>query len=245
MFERGVARGIHRLTVAHTNVYLVEHDDRVLIVDAGLPAFWDPLIAALAEIGRGPEDVDGIVLTHAHFDHVGIARRAREAWGVPVWVHAGDVRLAAHPYSYRHERNRLLIPLTHPASLRPLAAMTRAGALAVKGVRDAAVIMPTTPLPGSPVVVPTPGHTDGHIALHFPERDAVIVGDAIVTLDPYTGVAGPQIVSGAATADSPLALRSLDALIATGASTVLTGHGEPWREGIAAAVTKARAVGAH
>jgi glyoxylase-like metal-dependent hydrolase (beta-lactamase superfamily II) len=50
----------------------------------------------------------------------------------------------------------------------------------------------TLPVPGSPRVVFTPGHTLGHCALHFPERDAVIAGDAVVTLDPYTARrAGP------------------------------------------------------
>ena len=65
----------------------------------------------------------------------------------------------------------------------------------------------------------------------------------MVTLDPYTGEAGPKIVAGAATADSARNLASLDALAETGASTVLVGHGEPWREGAESAVSRARAVG--
>jgi hypothetical protein len=62
-------------------------------------------------------------------------------------------------------------------------------------------------------------------------------------LDPYTGRKGPQVVSRAATAHSERALASLDALEATGAGTVLTGHGEPWRDGIAEACRQARAAG--
>jgi glyoxylase-like metal-dependent hydrolase (beta-lactamase superfamily II) len=34
----------------------------------------------------------------------------------------------------------------------------------------------------------SPGHTYGHCALNLPERGALISGDAIVTLDPYTRV---------------------------------------------------------
>jgi glyoxylase-like metal-dependent hydrolase (beta-lactamase superfamily II) len=107
------------------------------------------------------------------------------------------------------------------------------------------VLSPAVPLPASSTIVPTPGHTDGHVALHFPDRDALIMGDAIVTLDPYTGGTGPQIVARAATADSPEALRSLDAIVATGASILLPGHGEPWTEGAESAVAAARARGAH
>jgi glyoxylase-like metal-dependent hydrolase (beta-lactamase superfamily II) len=102
----------------------------------------------------------------------------------------------------------------------------------------------TLDVPGRPEVVFTPGHTHGHCSLHFPQRGAVIAGDAIVTLDPYTGGTGPQIVAGAATADSAQALASLDALAATGASTVLTGHGPVWRDGVATAVDRAREAGA-
>lgn len=69
-------------------------------------------------------------------------------------------------------------------------------------------------------------------AFHFPERDTVVAGDAVVTLDPYRGTRRPQIVSRAATVDPERALRSLDVLADTGARTVLTGHGAAWTEGV-------------
>src|SRR5215207_7996074 len=75
------------------------------------------------------------------------------------------------------------------------------------------------PVAGSPQVVFTPGHTLDHCAQHFPDRDAVIVGDAFVTLDPYTARTGPRVVALAATADSERARASLDALAQTGART--------------------------
>jgi hypothetical protein len=50
-------------------------------------------------------------------------------------------------------------------------------------------------------------------------------------------------VARAATADSALNLRSLERLEATGARTVLVGHGDPYTGGIEEAVAKARAAG--
>lgn len=243
---RTVAPGVHRLEHAHVNLYLLEDERGVTVVDAAFPRTWLPLLLALEAIGRHPRDVRALVLTHGHFDHVGIASRLRAEWGVPVWVHAADRRLAAHPYRYAHERPRLLYPIVYPESIGVLGAMAGAGALHVKGVPF------TNPLPehgvldvpGSPVVVPTPGHTYGHVSLHLPQHDAVITGDALVTFDPYTGASGPQIVAGAATADSPQALGSLEALAATGARLVLPGHGDPTRMGISAAVEIAAATGA-
>ena len=184
------------------------------------------------------------MLTHAHFDHVGFAERLRRDHGVEVWAHEDEVPITRHPLRYPHERS----PLRYLRHLRALPVLLRiglAGAPLVKGIQSVRTFRDGDVLdvPGRPRVVFTPGHTPGHASLWLEDRDAVIAGDAIVTLDPYTGARGPQIVSGAATADSALALRSLAALADTGAGTVLTGHGEPWTQGVAAACERAWAAG--
>jgi glyoxylase-like metal-dependent hydrolase (beta-lactamase superfamily II) len=247
MIRTDIAPGIHFIEHARTNVYLVEDDDGLLLVDTGLPRSKALLLKALSRIGRAAEDIRAVVLTHAHFDHVGTAEHLRSRYGIPVYCHPDDASLAAHPYSYERERSPFLYPLRHPRAIPGLVHMAAAGAVAVKGVEDT---LPLTPealaaLPGAPLLVPTPGHTKGHCALHFPDRDAVISGDALVTRDPYTGHPGPQVVAMAATADFATALRSLDALRATAAGTVLPGHGFPWRAGVDAAVAQATEVGRH
>jgi glyoxylase-like metal-dependent hydrolase (beta-lactamase superfamily II) len=247
MPTRTVADGVHLVTHAHVNCYLVEDEEGVTLVDAGLPSMWPMVLRALEEHGRNPDQVRALVLTHGHFDHVGLAARAQREWGVPVLVHPGDARLAAHPYRYSPQRNRFLYPFAHPRSLPLLVSMAAAGALNVKGVERVEPLATGTalPVPGRPVAVHTPGHTDGHCALHLPDRATVISGDALVTLDPYTGRTGPQIVASAATKDTRQALASLNALAATGAATVLPGHGQPWTGGVEAAVRGALDVGEH
>lgn len=242
---RNVAPGVHRLAHAAVSCYLVEEAGALTVVDAGLPALWRYLQQALTALGRRPADVRAVVLTHAHFDHIGVARRIQQEWGVPVLAHPLERHLAEHPYDYAHEDPRLLYPLTHPAGLPILGSMLLAGALAVPPVRELHPIEPGDVLevPGSPVVVFSPGHTFGHCALHLPDRGALLAGDALVTLDPYNGRTGPRIVAGAATADSALALASLDALADTGAAVVLPGHGDPWTGGARDAVAAARAAG--
>ena len=246
--HRDVANGIHRIEHAHVNLYLVEGDGgEYTVVDAGLPGVWSHLARLLGEVGANPNKVAALVLTHAHFDHVGVASAMQKEWRLPVWTHTDETRLAAHPLRYQHERNRFAVPLSHPRSLPIVARMTLAGALMVRGVKSVSVFDKDRSLdvPGKPVPVFTPGHTFGHTALHFPERDAIITGDALVTLDPYTGERGPQIVSGAATADSAQALNSLAALRDTGAAVVLPGHGEAWTGGISDATELARRRGPH
>ena len=241
MLTSEVAEGIHWLDHAHVNVYFVEQDGRVMIVDAGLPGIWPHIRAALRELGF-EDSVVALVLTHGHFDHVGVAARLRTHYRLPILVHPDDAYIAAHPYRYKHELNRFVVPLQHPASLPILGRMTMAGALKVRGVTDTLPLVPGIAgnLPGTPEIIHVPGHTAGHVALSFPDRRTLIVGDAFVTLNPYTGVKGPQIVSGAATADSPQALDSLDRIAALPADRVLTGHGEPWLSSPADAVAIAR-----
>ena len=77
----------------------------------------------------------------------------------------------------------------------------------------------TLPVPGSPRIVLTPGHTLGHCALHLPERDVVIARRRLVTLDPYTGRTGPRIIARAATVDSERNLATLEAIAETNAGT--------------------------
>jgi len=245
MLHENVAPGVHRIEDAFTNWYLVEEDSRVTVVDAGVPSSWDSLQDALSRIGRRPDDVEAVVLTHAHFDHVGFAERARSELNVPVYVHENDVPVTKHPWRYDHERHRAYYFATQPRALPIVATFLRRRAFWPAPIQEVTRYENgTLPVPGSPRVVFTPGHTLGHCALHLPDRDVLIAGDAIVTLDPYTAREGPRLVARAATVDSERNLASLEALAETGASTVLMGHGEPWTGGVESLVAEARAAGA-
>src|SRR3954465_3998533 len=242
MIHAAAAEGVHRVEDAYTNGYVIEDGGALTVVDTGHPRSWRSLQELLQRLEREAGSIAAVVLTHAHFDHMGFAERARKELGVTVHAHEREVPITRHPWRYDHERSRIPYMLRHPGFDRAFLAMTMMGALFVKGVDDVQTFAADEELdvPGRPKVVFTPGHTHGHCALHLADRGVVIAGDAFVTYNPYTNSTGAQIASGAATADSAEALASLDRLAALDADVTLTGHGEPWRRGLEAAVAEAR-----
>ena len=243
MFQRDVAPGIHRIEDSYVNWYLLSDGTDVTIVDAGMTKSWASLESALAQLGRSRSDVKAMILTHAHFDHVGIAEQVRRDWDVPVYVHAADVELTKHPLTYDHERSTLAYAW-RPTTARVLASFIGWGMLRTPAVAQVRTFADgdTLDVPGHPTVVATPGHTYGHCSFHLADRDALIAGDVIVATDPYVQQPGPRMVCRAATANVEQNRRSLDRLAELSAGTVLTGHGDPIRTGLVAAVASARRI---
>ncbi|HEX2070889.1 MAG TPA: MBL fold metallo-hydrolase [Thermoleophilaceae bacterium] len=239
-----VAEGIRRYDDGIVNWYLVEDGDRLALIDAGFPAGWSTFMTALGTLDRSPSDLEAIVLTHAHVDHLGFAERARRECGAEILVHAAEQQLAESPATIARSERSPLRYLNHGATRRLMLKATLARAPLAKGVgktttfNDGEVL---EWLPGRPRAIHTPGHTDGHCALHMPERGVLFSGDALVTRDPYTGATGPRTVVAAATKDTSQALASLDRLDGIEADVILPGHGEPGRGGVAEAVRLARA----
>jgi glyoxylase-like metal-dependent hydrolase (beta-lactamase superfamily II) len=220
------------------NWYLVETEEGPVAVDAAFPTAWKQIESRASELRA-------IVITHAHVDHLGFAEKARKEHGVPVYVPEGDAELARQTLRYaKSERLPLIYVAKYGPTRRLYWKSLKAGGLRGETLSEFETYGPGAELPGGLRAVFTPGHTDGHMCLHLPERDVLFAGDAFVTKDPYTDREGPRIVARAATKDSEQAIRSLDAIAATGARTVLTGHGAPWTQGAETAAAQARVNGA-
>ena len=239
-----VAEGLHRLTGGVVNFYLIEDGGKLTLVDAGAPGDWDLFVRALSTLGRPPEALDTVLLTHAHSDHTGFAERARTSAAASVWIHRADERVARTGavgeneagygrYLFRVEAYRTLFGLMRRNGLKILPIHE------VSTFEDGEVLE----VPGRPRVVHTPGHTEGMSCLLLEERRVLFTGDALSTRNPLTGRIGPQIAPDGLNRDSEQALRSLDAIAALPADLLLPGHGEPWPGGVGEAVRRAKAAG--
>src|SRR5690625_2323684 len=69
--------------------YLLQHHDACFLIDAGenTQACWDYFIQALKENRLEITDLDGIILTHNHTDHIGLVNRIHAVHPVPVFAH--------------------------------------------------------------------------------------------------------------------------------------------------------------
>ena len=246
---RLVTDDIAMMTRANTNCYLVNDAEGPVLIDAGWPGSRRLLDQALEMFGSRPGDIAAVLLTHAHFDHVGLCRKLHDEHAVPIYVHESDAALLRHPYRYAHESVRLKYPLRYPAALPGLTRMVAAGALGVRGIEQHRDLLAGGEDSRSFAPVFSPGHTFGHCALQYTSSrdgapvEVLFTGDALVTYDPYTGKRGPRTVARAATADADLGFRSLDQLARTGAHVLLPGHGAAYEHGVTRAVTEARRVG--
>lgn len=242
-----VVEGIHRLDDGIVNCYLLEDGGRLTLVDAGFPRGWSLLTSALDGLGRSVTDIEAVLITHSHVDHIGFAERVRRESGATVYVHAADAPTTRRPKTVGASERSIYTYVGHGATRRLLLHATLSGAALAKGVKELREIADGEVLadvPGRPRVVHTPGHTDGHCSFHLPDRGVVFAGDAIVTRNPYTGETGPRTVSAAATKDVAQALASLDRFDALNGELLLGGHGKPWRGTPAEAARLARTAGA-
>lgn len=230
---------VTRLGTWLVNWYAVEDGGRWTVFDAGLRRFWPQL----EQRGIQPGAVEAVVLTHAHADHVGVAERLRQR-GARVYVHEADEELARTTKAAGKNEASFLPYVRHLTLWRVLAHFLWNGARPQKigdvtTFRDGDVL----DVPGRPRVIHTPGHREGHCALYLEDRGALFVGDLVCTLNPATGARGPQLMPRPFNRSSAQCLESLARIESLDAQTVYVGHGEPWTEGVRAAVERVRAAG--
>lgn len=166
-----VLPGLYQVRTKGSRAYLVVEDD-ITLIDTGSPGSGARILAALKELGRSPEEIGHILITHFHIDHVG---------GLPELQRYVPARTGVHLAEAPHVESAepLPNPFTHPLLARicePYLLRNDPGAARVDVALDDGDELPAL---GGMRIVHAPGHTAGSISIHFPNRGVLLVGDAM------------------------------------------------------------------
>jgi glyoxylase-like metal-dependent hydrolase (beta-lactamase superfamily II) len=239
---RHIADGTYLVHGSNTNWVILTEGDAVTLVDTGYPGDRAALLASLAEIGSAPEAVRAVLITHAHNDHLGSAEHLRATYGTPVYLHEAEA-----PHARREFLHQVGVGTVLRNGWRPGVLPWAVHALRSGGTEHVPVTSPepfprsgALDLPGRPVPVHTPGHTDGHCAYHLPQAGVVISGDALVTGHPTSRIAGPQLLPDMFHRERARTLASLAVFEDLEGDVLLPGHGPALTGSVRDAALQAR-----
>jgi hydroxyacylglutathione hydrolase len=201
-----IASDLYRLaTGGAAAVHLVMADVPTL-VDAGAPGRGPLIERELRAAGIAPRR---IVFTHGDPDHVGGSDHLRTAFGAEVWAAAAERPLIDRTgWPSLPMRRRIVMPLFFRGTVPPI----------VDRWFESTADLAAGGLDGL-LVVPTPGHTPGHVALEW--RRWLLAGDAFVSGKRF------RESLGIFTIDQATARRSIEALAGRDLEGISSSHGRP------------------
>ena len=172
--------------LANLNTYLVREAGRTLLIDTGVGTLWTPATGrmmvnlAIAEVGPG--DIDAILLTHMHIDHVGGLTDASGAAQFP----RATLMVQEHEAAFWLDGD---IPADAPAPLRQAKELARRMVAPYAGRLHR---FKGAPLPGVEAM-PLQGHTIGHTGYRFGTgADQLLIWGDICHM-PDVQIAHPEI----------------------------------------------------
>ncbi|KKD02558.1 MBL fold metallo-hydrolase [Streptomyces sp. WM6386] len=239
---RQVADGTYLVHGSNTNWVILTDGDAVTLVDTGYPGDREQVLASLAQVGSSPEAVAAVLITHAHNDHLGSAEYLRATYGTPVYLHDAEVPHARREFLHQVSVGDVVRNGWRPGVLPWALHAIRSGGTAHVPVTDPETFPSkgALDLPGRPVPVHTPGHTDGHAAFHLPDSGVLISGDALVSGHPTSRVKGPQLLPDMFHHERARAVASLDVLATLEGDLLLPGHGPAHRGPVRESALQAR-----
>jgi glyoxylase-like metal-dependent hydrolase (beta-lactamase superfamily II) len=175
----------------YVSVYAFGAGDGLVLIDVGWGSdeSWQALADGLESIGAGVADVRGVLVTHLHYDHIGLAGRIRQACGAWIALHPADHAVLSLPDYRRAE----LAVAREAEFLHGLGATPAEAAAAVGTVPDwekfAGMALPDrliedgelADVPGWKLrALHTPGHTPGHLCYVDERSRRLFSGDHVL-----------------------------------------------------------------
>jgi glyoxylase-like metal-dependent hydrolase (beta-lactamase superfamily II) len=159
---------------------VVETPDRRIVVDTGLGndkegrnvPTWNhrqgPFLETMRQAGFEPDSIDTVLCTHLHVDHVGWNTRRVDGNWVPTFARA---RYVFGRDEYEHWRDHSTEP--------DKAAVFNDSVKPIVDAGKADLVASDTRLADEITLIPTPGHSPGHMSIHIRSdgEEALLTGD--------------------------------------------------------------------
>ena len=218
-----IVEGIHRVdeasaNMAHSNVYLVIEGEELTVIDTGTAGNAKKIVDYIQKIGRQPSNVSTIILTHCHMDHAGSVKELKDLTNAKVAVHEEDADCVSGKKPLPKPKNVLFRAVSSFIRLTPV---------------QPDIILKDKDKIGQLIVIHTPGHTEGSIALLDQAKKTLFAGDTLR----FDGekLSGP---SEQFTLDMKKTKESIEKISALSFDIMLGGHGEPLKPNASEAVKK-------
>jgi glyoxylase-like metal-dependent hydrolase (beta-lactamase superfamily II) len=211
---------IFPIHVRFDTVYIVRGKG-VILIDGGDPDKIAKIESGIQKASINPEEIQLIVLTHGHWDHIGSAKAIKELTGAKVLLHQKDIHLIEDA------------PPSQPPGFTPwgkiiiamLKLMTRSVCIPTFQVDvvagDDEISLAEFGIPGK--VVHTPGHSWGSVSVVLDSGEA-FVGDLAMNMAPMRFSPGLPIFGD----DMRIVKNSWQKLKGMGVRTVYPAHGKPF-----------------
>jgi glyoxylase-like metal-dependent hydrolase (beta-lactamase superfamily II) len=197
-----LAPGLHAFVWTSTranncNTYLIRSEQQTILIDPGHAAWFDHVRRGLHSLALSPSDIDLILCTHAHADHMEAVQLFENEPAI----------FALHADDWQQVLDK--VPVFGVSAAAPADRLTPAfflteGQLAVGDIHLD--------------VYHTPGHSPGGVTLHWPQIGALFTGDLIFN----QGVGRTDLPGG----NGAQLKESIGRVGRLDAQWLLSGHGE-------------------
>lgn len=221
--------------VGPVNLFLIK-GEKLTLLDAGrrLESSWDLFNAALKERGLSIMDIEQVVLTHHHTDHVGMLDWLLEKNPIPVYAHPNCRPFLMHDRNHFRRAKEFFIQffLEHgvPNSITEQFTASKGEFRGLKGKVEIQEIEEGAVIPGLSEwkVVETKGHAQSHISLYRPQDKVFLCGDHLIKHMP-AGIFLEAPIFPETERSKPLIqyIDNLRKCLSFPISLTLSSHGEP------------------
>jgi glyoxylase-like metal-dependent hydrolase (beta-lactamase superfamily II) len=181
MSAQRVTEHVYRIESGDASVFIINQPESLTLIDAGFPGTVADVEQAVRSLGRRPEDIKDVLVTHCHPDHAGGLAEIKRATGARVLMHAADADLVRAGQAFRPYEvapgagNQAFVDevIRHAPDTYEACAVERD-------------VVPGEDLPiaGGIKALGAPGHTLGHLVFLWSGDGGVLfLGDAAKNVD--------------------------------------------------------------